>query len=252
MSKKKSLVRPSDRALREIRHGQLLANIGAESSWGWGTSAGRERANRRAALIIRAGQLNEKSRILEIGCGTGLFTKKFAETDAHITAVDISIDLIKQAREQCKSEKRVEFICGQFEELSLPETFDTIVGSSVLHHLDVEKSVHAIFQMLKPGGRLAFAEPNMLNPQIFAERTFLRNYSKYTSPDETAFVRWAFQRLLEAEGFVKVQIRPFDWLHPATPKRLIKPLTAAGTILERIPFMKEFSGSLIISGFRPV
>ena len=107
-----------------------------------------------------------------------------------------------------------------------------------------------IYELLKPGGRLAFAEPNMLNPQVFAERTFMRHWSKYTSPDETAFVRWRLAKLLEKVGFSEIAITPFDWLHPFTPPKLIGVVRGLGGVIERLPGVREFSGSLVIRATR--
>jgi hypothetical protein len=42
------------RAAREIRHGQWLAEQETDVVWGWGTPAGRHRAQRRAELILQA------------------------------------------------------------------------------------------------------------------------------------------------------------------------------------------------------
>jgi len=77
--------------------------------------------------------------------------------------------------------------------------------------------LNVIKQILSPGGKLAFAEPNMLNPQIFAERTFLRNHNKYVSPDEIAVERWKINKLMIKLGFINVQVIPFDLLHPLVP-----------------------------------
>jgi len=43
---------------------------------------------------------NNKRLVLEIGCGTGLFTKELAATDNTIIAIDISDALIKKAKER--------------------------------------------------------------------------------------------------------------------------------------------------------
>jgi SAM-dependent methyltransferase len=129
--------------------------------------------------------------------------------------------------------------------------FDAVIGSSVLHHLEVKPALQRIFDLLKPGGYLSFAEPNMLNPQVAAERSFLRPLFKYTSPDETAFVRRSLGRMLSSVGFTEINIKPFDWLHPATPPWLINTVKAIGKFFELIPFIREFSGSLLISAKRP-
>src|SRR5262249_51180063 len=88
------------RARHEIEHGRKLSAGDAEWTWGWGSPAGRLRAARRAALIARAARLAPGRRVLEVGCGTGLFTETFAATGAEILAVDISPELIEQARQR--------------------------------------------------------------------------------------------------------------------------------------------------------
>ena len=221
--------------------------------WGWDSPAGRKRAERRGELIaIRAG-LGPGTRILEIGCGTGLFTGMFARTGAQIVAVDISGDLLAKAREQDLPAGRVRFLVKRFEECAVDGPFDAVVGSSILHHLEVGESLAKIHALLKPGGVMCFAEPNLLNPQVFIERKFtlLRPWLSYVSPDETAFVRWRIATALRRSGFDEVVVTPFDWLHPSTPVWLIGTLSAAGRILERIPLLKEFSGSVLIRCRRP-
>src|SRR5215470_6599353 len=83
---------------REIEHGKRLAALETETVWGWGTPAGRLRAKRRAMLIGEGARLGPGVRVLEIGCGTGLFTEAFAATGADIVAVDISPELVDIAK----------------------------------------------------------------------------------------------------------------------------------------------------------
>jgi hypothetical protein len=73
----------------------------------------------------------------------------------------------------------------------------------------------------------------------------------YTSPDETAFVRWDMARRLREAGFEAISISPFDWLHPSTPKPLIGVVQGAGRAVEHIPFLREFAGSLHIQAEVP-
>jgi SAM-dependent methyltransferase len=128
-------------------------------------------------------------------------------------------------------------------------SFDVVCGSSVLHHLDLIKSYKEIFRVLKPEGRMVFAEPNMLNPQIFIQKKipFIKKWLG-DSPDETAIIRWAAKKQLTEIGFKKVRIFPYDFLHPATPSFLITFIQAIGMIVEKIPVLKEIGGSVIIFG----
>lgn len=239
---------PNDRASHEIEHGKYLAAGAAEAIWGWATPAGRLRAARRGYLILAGAAIGPTSRVVEIGCGTGLFTETFASSGAQIIAVDLSAELLALARQ--RRLPNVQFLEKSFEDCAVDGPFDAVIGSSVLHHLDLERAWPKIFGLLKPGGRISFAEPNMLNPQVFCERHF-RRFFRQVSPDETAFVRRRLARDLERLGFVEIEIQPFDWLHPATPPVLIPGVSAVGRALEHIWPVREFAGSLHIRAQRP-
>ena len=236
----------------------MLAASASEETWGWTTPAGQSRARRRAHLIISVAGLGSGRTVLEIGCGTGMFTERFAATGARVVAVDISPDLLAKARHRRLPADRVRFEQRPFESLELSDPaiqpwaaagFDAIIGSSVLHHLDIPRAVEACQRLLAAGGRLAFAEPNLLNPQVWMERNF-RSWFPYVSPDETAIVRWPLKRRLERAGFADVVITPFDWLHPATPTSLINVVDGTGRLVERIPGVREFAGSVLITATR--
>ncbi len=243
----------SQRAEHEIKHWKILAAANTEAIWGWSTPAGRLRAERRAELIALGARLDANMRVLEIGCGTGMFTEMFARTGAQIVAVDISPALLEKARLRNLPARQVQFLAKRFEECDVDGPFDAVIGSSVLHHLDVLRALAKINGLVKPGGRLSFAEPNMLNPQVFLERKlrFIRPIFWYVSPDETAFVRWSLAKMLRGIGFTDVEIVPFDWLHPAIPPNAISAVRGIGQRLEETPGLREFAGSLMIRARKP-
>jgi SAM-dependent methyltransferase len=243
----------NERAYHEILHGQKLAASGnPELIWNWDTPAGRKRAERRGRLLGESAGLRPGMWVMEVGCGTGLFTEMLAGYGARILAVDISKELLDMARARGLSPDQVKFREMRFEDGLADGPFDAVLGSSVLHHLDIQPALRVIYDLLKPGGRIAFAEPNMLNPQVWAERNIpaVRDHND-VSPDETAFVRWWLARDLVKIGFCDIQIRNTDWLHPATPERLIPFIWQLGLLMERIPGIREFTGSLLISAQRP-
>jgi len=245
-------VAPDQRATNEIEHGRLLAAGDTEDTWGWDTPAGRARARRRAQMIVRTAGLRPGVRALEIGCGTGMFTSLFAESGAEIVGVDISGDLLARARERGLPEERVQFVEARFEDYTAGDRFDAVIGSSVLHHLDLDAAVPQIFDLLGSGGRMSFAEPNLLNPQVYLSLRF-RSLPMfwYVSPDETAFLRWSLKKRVDIAGFEGVEIVPHEWLHPATPPGWIRMVSAMGRGLERTPGVREFAGSHLITARRP-
>ena len=185
-------------------------------------------------------------KVLEIGCGTGLFTRKFYNaTHADIIAIDISQELLDEAKQLLPE---VNFKLDDAMNLSFADNyFDVVFGSSILHHLDFKPAMKEVFRVLKPGGRTIFAEPNMLNPQIFIQKN-VPIIKKWLgdSPDETAIVRWNFAKLLVEYGYKNVKIFPYDFLHPVTPKPLIPFVQGLGMTIEKIPGLREIAGSVII------
>lgn len=239
----------SKRSDRERVHGVKLASGDTETIWGWGTPAGKLRARRRGELIASAAELGPGRNVLEIGCGTGLFTEMFSEYGAELLACDISEDLLEKAGQRGLEDRNVRFVCAQFEACDIDGPFDAVIGSSILHHLELGPALVKIRSLLKPGGLFAFAEPNMRNPQVFAERKFRRLFPNI-SPDETAFTRAGITRSLREAGFSDIEVTPFDWLHPSTPEALIPLVRGLGRLLETTPLLREFSGSLCIRARR--
>jgi 2-polyprenyl-3-methyl-5-hydroxy-6-metoxy-1,4-benzoquinol methylase len=236
-----------ERIAKEIQHGRFLAQHGAGEIWNWESPAGKLRWARRVKMLsshLRPGMI-----VLELGCGTGTFTRELARSGADVIAIDVSAELLEIARANC-SAPNVQYQIQNAYALSYSEgVFDSVVGSSVLHHLEVEEALRNIYRVLKPGGTIFFTEPNMLNPQIAVQKNIPWIKRKLgDSPAETAFFRWPLERLLEQTGYRNVRIDPFDFLHPKTPVRLIDRVNAFGRFLESVPVISEFAGSLYIQG----
>ena len=239
-----------ERAAREVAHWRRVAER-AELYWGWGTPAGQRRAARRVRFLLERAAITPSSHCLEVGCGTGLFTKALAATGARIDALDLSSDLLARARRRVDC-PNVAFVLGNAETgEGLRGPYDAVVGISVLHHLDLSGALPALIRVLRPGGRFAFSEPNMRNPQVWLQKRvgWLKRLAG-DSPDETAFYRGELAALLERHGLSRVEVVAFDWLHPSTPRPLIPLMEGLGRALERVPGLRQFAGSLAISAVK--
>jgi SAM-dependent methyltransferase len=181
-----------------------------------------------------------------------VFTELLARLGVHVTAVELSPELLELARARGIDPSLVTYVNGRFEDVDLPNTFDAVVGSSVLHHLEVMPALQRARAVLRSGGAIAFAEPNMLNPQIAVQKNVpvVKRWAG-DSPDETAFFRWRLKRMMEAAGFIEAEVTPFDWLHPSTPRPLIPLIDRLGRLVERIPLMREFAGSVVCRATAP-
>lgn len=241
----KTLPASLNRIDNEIVHGRFLAKRGAGEVWNWESPAGKLRWARRVKML--SGHLRPEMTVLELGCGTGYFTSELVRSGAEIVAIDVSPDLLQLARAQ-HSAPNVRYELQNAYAMSYPDaSFDSVVGSSVLHHLEIQPALREIHRVLKPSGAIFFTEPNMLNPQIAVQKNVPWIKRKLgDSPDETAFFRWPLRRSLEKNGFREIRIEPFDFLHPALAPRFIGPVQAINRFLEKMPVISEFAGSLYI------
>ena len=238
-----------ERIAKEIQHGRFLAARDAGEIWNWESPAGKLRWARRVKML--SSHLGPGVRVLELGCGTGYFTRELARSRADVIAIDVSPELLEIASANC-SMSNVRYEIQNACALSYPDAvFDSVVGSSVLHHLEIQEALREIYRVLKPGGTIYFTEPNMLNPQIAIQKNVPWVKRKLgDSPDETAFFRWPLRHLLEVTGYREVRIDPFDFLHPKTPVPLVNRLNSVGRFLESVPVISEFAGSLYIRAIK--
>jgi len=230
----------------EIEHSKKISHS-AEFVWGQATIAGQIRIDRRSQILASLAEIKAEKKILELGCGTGEYTLRLVKTGSNIIAIDISNSLIQQAKQKVNS---ANFIIANAENLPFKDnTFDAIVGNAVLHHLNLDNALSEIKRVLKSGGSIAFTEPNMLNPQnLIVKNIKLIKSWVGESPDERAFFKWQVLRILTNQGFTAVVVKPFDFLHPVTPRLLIPLVNKLGKILEKMPLIKEIAGSLMIKG----
>ncbi len=234
-----------ERLKHEIEHGRYLADHGAPEIWNWRSPAGIKRFQRRIEMLCR--DLKPGSKVLELGCGTGLFTAEFVKSGIELTALDISEELLEIARREITA-PNVVFVQGNAYATEFPDaSFDAVIGSSVLHHLDIEAAFPEIYRLLKPGGSAAFTEPNMMNPQIALQKNIPYLKRKLgDSPDETAFFAGRLKRQLQHSHFTEIQIAPFDFLHPALPAGTLGIMEPFCLTLEKIPLIRAIAGSLYI------
>lgn len=90
---------------------------------------------------------------LDIGCGTGEFTRRLARIAQKVTAIDISEKMVQGAQKRSFAENIV-YQAADFEEFKTQERFDLIVSIAAFHHLDLEKALEKIKSLLTKNGTL--------------------------------------------------------------------------------------------------
>ena len=106
------------------------------------------------ALIMRAG-LNNASRVLEIGCGTGQLTRDLAPTGCEIVCLEPSRELSEFARRNLSRFPKVQVREELFEQSKMvAEAFDLVVAATSFHWVDPETRCEKACRVLRAGGMI--------------------------------------------------------------------------------------------------
>jgi SAM-dependent methyltransferase len=127
--------------------------------------AGQER---RFAMARRWAPLSGK-RVLDVGCGVGMYTAAFLRESPHVFGVEVEHERALKAREQASG---VSQAVG--EHLPFPDgAFDVVFSHEVLEHVDDDQACVAEMVRVtrspepvegRPGGRIVVFVPNRLYP----------------------------------------------------------------------------------------
>ncbi|GBD90548.1 glycine/sarcosine/dimethylglycine N-methyltransferase [bacterium BMS3Abin04] len=150
----------------------------------------------------------ERKRVLELGCGKNSHAFNLAKMGGNIYGIDISEVAIKYSKEVIKEmglETLTSFTAMNAEELKFEnDFFDKIIGSSILHHLDLGKAIPEVSRVLKNSGKAVFIEPLGHNIMINLYRKLTPNFRTI---DEHPFLMKDFNIL--KQNFKKVEIHYF-------------------------------------------
>ena len=116
--------------------------------------------DRRLNLIRHYAPL-EAARILDIGCGLGVYVRKFREYSDRVYGIDIDA---KRLREGAKSTPNLMLSASE----TLPfrdAAFDLVVLNEVIEHVrDDGATLAEALRVIRPGGHIAIYAPNRLYP----------------------------------------------------------------------------------------
>jgi SAM-dependent methyltransferase len=119
--------------------------------------AGQER---RMALVRRWARL-DGARVLDIGCGVGIYTSRFLNYTPHAAGVELDFPVAAQARSRVpliavSPAERLPFAGG---------SFDVVFSHEVIEHvLDDRLAASEMVRVCAPGGRIVLYCPNRLYP----------------------------------------------------------------------------------------
>jgi 2-polyprenyl-6-hydroxyphenyl methylase/3-demethylubiquinone-9 3-methyltransferase len=165
----------------------------------------------------------EEKRILDVGCGGGIFSEALASGGAKVVAFDPSTRSIEAAKEHAKaSGLDIDYRVAFAEEFDPGEQFDAVMAVDVLEHVeDVDATLDMCARTLKQGGTFGFLTHNQ-TLEAFEELIWQGEYQvgfipkgnhdfhKFLAPDDlTERMAAKGLRLIETKGIA------FDLDEPA-------------------------------------
>lgn len=147
-------------------------------------------------------------RVLELGCGKNTYIPRIADKTKSSVGIDISEVAIKFSKNRVKEmylSEKANFYVMNAEQLEFDDSsFDLIIGSSIIHHLDLKKFFEQLSRVMSREGKAVFIEPQ-------GQNFFINLYRKFTpklrTEDEHPLIKSDY--LLMKKYFRDVRINYF-------------------------------------------
>jgi ubiquinone/menaquinone biosynthesis C-methylase UbiE len=200
-------------------------------------------------------------RVLEYGCGLGSLAFELARQGAFVVGIDISSVAVHGARQRAAEDglTNLAFVVGNAEAVPCADaTFDVVVGSGVLHHLDVDHACHELARVLRPSGWAVFLEPLGHNPAV---NLFRRLTPSMRTADEHPLrvgdLRRAGQSFRQVNGqyFYLVALGGLALRRLGAGPRVMTALERVDRrLLARVPYLRRHAWTVVLrfEGPRPV
>jgi len=132
------------------------------------------------------------------------------------------------------------------------ESYDYVVGTAILCHNRFSENLKSILRLLKPGGQILFFENNLLNPQVFLKNAIpALGRSLGNAGCQVGLSKFNFLRSASHQGFVDIDVIPYDIVHPSLPKWLVFKLQSLAFLFERAPLIRDLCGTLYLWARKP-
>jgi SAM-dependent methyltransferase len=142
-------------------------------------------------------KISRGSRVLDVGCGTGRWVRRYEQLGFHATGLDATPGMLTTARERGTA---APLIAGEAGQLPFSDgAFDCVADVTVVQHIPSEFQARALSEMLrvlKPGGRLILMEliRGDAGAHIFPHSP--ENWIKHVTSHNATLIGWFGQEFL--------------------------------------------------------
>ncbi len=191
--------------------------------------------------------------VLEYGCGNASLGFELAPIAKEVIGIDISDVAIANAQRIAAHQglTNTRFVVDNAESMRFADrSVDVLMGSGIVHHLDIPRSMREVRRVLREGGIAIFAEPLGHNPAVnwYRART-----PELRTPDEHPLLARDLREM--AQGFRASKVTYFGFVAPVlgfvSPKTdpdklLTKLVWSADKAICSVPFLRRYAWFCII------
>ena len=165
--------------------------------------------------IVSLLEINPKSSILDVGCGTGILIENLIDKKySKIYGIDISQEMVKMAKRKFSKNKKVKIFLGSAVKMPYKNnSFNFITCSnSFHHHPDSLKSLKEMYRILKPVGKLILLD-------AFKDGIIREIYTKIIQKFEGRILHYykdEIYNLFKKVGFSQINQQNLGLLHLIT------------------------------------
>jgi SAM-dependent methyltransferase len=179
--------------------------------------------------------------VVDFGAGNGRLTVPLLRHGFSVLAVDVS-------------DRSLESLKNLVERLSLPSPatashlplrtrFDAVVGTDILHHIDLDEHLPSLYAALRDRGRVVFSEPGGFNPTWYVYLPLTAPWHIEKGVRHCTYLN--LRRKFEAHGFHDVRVSGLGLL-PRPFFNWSKRLSRLNDALGDLPLVKLFAYRYIV------